>query len=89
MEQVTEDMKVVTHIRDVFAALNDISVGHVSSTIQSSVKNTLSLVYFFFLVYACACISSCVYFESICPYICVACIYAERCNNFSHFSIRI
>ncbi|XP_024044171.1 transcription factor EMB1444 isoform X4 [Citrus clementina] len=36
-------MKVVTHIRDVFAALNDISVGHVSSTIQSSVKNTLSL----------------------------------------------
>ncbi|KDO68474.1 hypothetical protein CISIN_1g004499mg [Citrus sinensis] len=43
LDEVTEDMKVVTHIRDVFAALNDISVGHVSSTIQSSVKNTLSL----------------------------------------------
>lgn len=43
LNKVTEDMKLVTHIRDVFVALNDISVGHVSSTIQSSVKNTLSL----------------------------------------------
>ncbi|XP_044501867.1 transcription factor bHLH155-like isoform X2 [Mangifera indica] len=43
LNKVNEDVKLVTHIRDIFFALKDFSVGHVSSPIQCSMKSTLSL----------------------------------------------
>ncbi|TXG63797.1 hypothetical protein EZV62_010791 [Acer yangbiense] len=43
VNKVTEDVKLVTHIRDVFFALKDFSVGHSSSPMPCSIKSTLSL----------------------------------------------
>ncbi|XP_044492893.1 transcription factor bHLH155-like [Mangifera indica] len=43
LNKVSEDMKLVTHIRDIFFTLKDFSVEHVSSSMQCSMKNALSL----------------------------------------------
>lgn len=68
MGQVVEDMKLVTHIRDLFLALNDFAVGDFSSAIQCSMKNTSPLVYVFLLVYVCVCfVHICMYvYENLC-----------------------
>ena len=41
MEQVFEDVKLVNHIRDVFFAHQDSSVGHIASPIECSMKSSL------------------------------------------------
>lgn len=48
-----EDTKLVAHIRDVFFALKDFSVGHGSSPMPCSIKSTSLLVNF--------CLSLCIY----------------------------
>ncbi|XP_054801301.1 transcription factor EMB1444-like isoform X3 [Prosopis cineraria] len=42
-KQVIEDMRILTHIRGVFLANQDYSIGHVPNHIQCSVKNSSSL----------------------------------------------
>lgn len=44
MEQVAEDVKLVTHIKDVFLSLQDSSVGHVTDLLQYSMKSSLYMV---------------------------------------------
>ncbi|PON62602.1 MYC/MYB transcription factor [Parasponia andersonii] len=41
--KVIEDMKLVTHIRDVFMALQDSSLGHIPSPIQSRMNSSINL----------------------------------------------
>nr|QEA69209.1 MYC33 [Hevea brasiliensis] len=41
LNKVAEDMKLVTHIKDVFLSLQDSSVGHVTGPLQYSMKNSL------------------------------------------------
>ncbi|TYI68209.1 hypothetical protein E1A91_D08G073700v1 [Gossypium mustelinum] len=41
LNKVYEDVKLVSHIRNVFFALQDSSVGHISSSIECSMKNSL------------------------------------------------
>ncbi|XP_021898392.1 transcription factor bHLH155 isoform X1 [Carica papaya] len=43
LNKVTEDEKLVTHVRDVFYALQDPLVGHVKNLVQQSMKSSVSL----------------------------------------------
>ncbi|KAJ9169595.1 hypothetical protein P3X46_017764 [Hevea brasiliensis] len=43
LNKVAEDLKLVTHIKDVFLSLQDSSVGHITGALQYSMKSSLYL----------------------------------------------